>query len=131
MSEYPKMVYLHDGSLAYRVVENREEYEFYKAKGFVLERWDVKPKKEPLPMPRTDPIKPEPKKDKPKKSFPKWRCDFCGKHLKRYDHSKCGGKNHAGKVEETAKNDGNSGTSSGKTMEKEQGSGENGQECTA
>jgi hypothetical protein len=117
MSEYPKMVYLHDGSLAYRVVENRGEYEFYKAKGFVLERWDVKPKKEPLPMPATEaPPKPAPQKSYKRKPIKKFaiRRTF-----------------NAGKVEETKKNDGNSGASSGEIMEKEQGSGENGQERVA
>ena len=106
--EWPKMMYLHDGSLAYKVVESRAEAEEYKAKGYVFERWGAKPKKEPLPMPRTDPPKAPPKKSHKKKPSPKItvRRDF-----------------DASKIKETTENDGNSGAQPGKTLEGEQGIG--------
>jgi hypothetical protein len=85
MREFPVMMYLHDGSLAYKVVHSAAEAKEYEEKGYNYDRWGVKPKEEPLP--KTE----EPKK----KAFPKWRCDFCGKHLKRFDHSKCGVQNAA------------------------------------
>ena len=103
--EWPKMMYLHDGSLAYKVVHSRAEAEEYRAKGYVFERWEAKPKREPLPMPRTDP---PPKKSHKKKPSPKItvRRDF-----------------DASKIKENAASGSNSGTQPGQALEGEQGVG--------
>ena len=96
-NEWPKMMFLHgttEWKIAHSLAESKELTSF----GFAFERWPVEAKEiykrpgEPLPMPRQEaPKKEDPKQpDKPKKSFPKWKCDYCGKHLKRFSHANCG-----------------------------------------
>ena len=119
MSTWPRMMYLHDGSLNYKIAASAVEAKELEALGYDYTGWPekkeqalrpvkkVEPKpivKEPEPIPEEAeaPIvtvnklsqeqkKPE-KQEKPTevKKYPFGRCPVCKKNMKQFDHTECG-----------------------------------------
>jgi hypothetical protein len=126
-NEWPKMMYLHDGSLEYKVANSRQEAAELASFGFVFEPWGVEPK-EPCPMPEQEAPK---KEQKPKKDFSLNRCKVCNRHLKKFSHIHCKEKINASTIKKTEEINGNSGASSIEALQGKQGSNENEQVSTA
>ena len=105
---WPKMMYLHDGSLNYKVANSAAEAKELEELGYDFTCWAakkaelVKPVKKVEPKPIVKEIEPipeeevvnelaaEPEKPKEVKKYPFGRCPVCKKNMKQFDHTECG-----------------------------------------
>ena len=115
MSTWPKMMYLHDGSLNYKICHSAVEAKELEALGYDFTGWPEKKeeaskpaiKVEPKPIvkekevtpadnaqePKVPPVNTlakEPEGQKEPKKYPFGRCPVCKKNMKQFDHTECG-----------------------------------------
>jgi hypothetical protein len=111
MSTWPKMMYLHDGSMNYKVASSAIEAKELEELGYDYTGWPEKKAQALKPVKKVEPapivkekevptgvkvlnkLVEEPKEPevvKEVKKYPFGRCPVCKKSMKNFDHTECG-----------------------------------------